>query len=219
MDTPKILLGAGIAIFVVTFINTVLPPEVPRWAAIAAILLPVVLIIVGFLIKLAYMAFAVKDIQHRSLNAAGFNFEDRGHAGGYHLTAVPSTQPQSSMWNRFLFWLDKGNSLSSLFVVYHLTHSSKSSVGSVSIVPKHLKKHIRLTAEPAEFPAITYHLMSYWSEFGDEGLAHFMYTHQLNPHHMYVWGLVPDTEREKTLTLPVEIILSLYKPVHHNSRI
>lgn len=211
MDTPKLLVGVGLATACVALANFLLPPDVPRWLVLIAGLAPLALILLGFILKVIYMAVAVKGVQHRSLAAAGFHLESRGSAGGYIITAKPKAQQNSGFFNRLIFAMDKGKSLQSIYVVYSLEHRKLGDVGSLSIVPKHLRKHVHFHQEPKPFASITYQLMAYWSDFGDSELADFMYANQLNPHHMYVWYHVPESERQHALELPPELIMTLYK--------
>lgn len=211
MDTPKLLIGMGLATTGMALANFFLPADIPRWLIVVASLMPVTLIMIAFLLKIAYMTLAIKNVQKRSLAAAGFHMESRGEAGGYTIRAIPEAQQKSGFFNRIVFAVDKGRALQSIYVVYSLEHRRLGDIGSLSIVPKHLKKHVHFHQEPKPFAAITYHLMSYWSDFGDTQLADFMYEHQINPHHMFVWHQVPEAERTKALALPPELIMTLYK--------
>lgn len=211
MDTPKLLVGVGLATACAALANFLLPPDIPRWLVLIAGLTPLILVLIGFILKVIYMAVAVKNVQHRSLAAAGFHLESRGSAGGYIITAKPKTQQNSGFFNRLIFAMDKGKSLQSIYVVYSLEHRKLGDVGSLSIVPKHLRKHVHFHQEQKPFAVITYQLMAYWSDFGDSELAAFMYENQLDPHHMYVWYHVPESERQYALELPPELIMTLYK--------
>lgn len=211
MNTAKLLAGVGLATACVALANFILPPDVPRGLVVTVGLTPLVLLLFGALLTTIYMAVAVKGVQLRALAAAGFHLESRGAAGGYIITAKREAQQSSGFFNRLMFAMDKGKSLQSLYVVYSLEHRKLGDVGSLSIVPKHLRKHIHFHKEPKSFAAITYQLMAYWSDFGDSRLADFMYENQLDPHHMYVWYHVPEEERQHALELPPELIMTLYK--------